>query len=60
MAKQRNLGIDLLRALAMLFVIILHLIGQGGLLEHAEPDSLKYWSSGLGMTGTRWLSASPW
>lgn len=43
MAKQRNLGIDLLRALAMFFVIIWHFIGQGGLLEHAEVGSAKYW-----------------
>jgi len=41
--NSRNLGIDLLRILAMFFVIIWHLIGQGGLLEHAEPASAKYW-----------------
>ncbi len=39
----RNMGIDLLRGLAMFFVIIWHFIGQGGLLEHAEPGSAKYW-----------------
>lgn len=44
MAKQRNLGIDLLRALAMFFVIIWHFIGQGGLLEHAEHGSVKFWA----------------
>ena len=43
MAKQRNLGIDLLRGLAMFFVIIWHFIGQGGLLEHSEPSSVKFW-----------------
>ena len=43
MAKQRNLGIDLLRGLAMFFVIIWHFVGQGGLLEHAEAGSAKYW-----------------
>ena len=31
--NSRNLGIDLLRGLAMFFVIILHFIGQGGLLK---------------------------
>ena len=41
--NKRNPGIDLLRALAMFFVIIWHFIGQGGLLEHAEPGSVKYW-----------------
>lgn len=44
MAKQRNLGIDFLRALAMFFVVIWHFIGQGELLEHTEPGSLKYWT----------------
>lgn len=43
MAKQRNLGIDLLRGLAMFFVIILHFIGQGGLLKHTEAGSVKFW-----------------
>lgn len=42
--NNRNLGIDLLRALAMFFVIIWHFIGQGGLLEHAEPGSVKFWA----------------
>lgn len=41
--NSRNLGIDLLRALAMFFVIIWHFVGQGGLLEHAESGSVKYW-----------------
>ena len=39
----RNMGIDLLRGIAMFFVIIWHFIGRGGLLEHAQPDSLKFW-----------------
>lgn len=41
--NKRNLGIDLLRALAMFLVIIWHFIGQGGLLEYAESGSAKYW-----------------
>ena len=41
--NNRNLGIDLLRAVAMFFVIIWHFVGQGGLLEHAEPGSIKFW-----------------
>lgn len=41
--KSRNLGIDLLRALAMFLVILWHFVGQGGLLAHAEPGSEKYW-----------------
>lgn len=41
--NSRNLGIDLLRAIAMFFVIIWHFIGQGGLLEYSEVGSAKYW-----------------
>jgi surface polysaccharide O-acyltransferase-like enzyme len=40
---KRNPGIDLLRCLAMFYVIILHFIGQGGLLAHAEAGSVKFW-----------------
>ena len=31
----RNMGLDILRALAMFFVISQHILGQGGLVEHA-------------------------
>ena len=41
--NNRNLGIDLLRAVAMFFVVIWHFIGQGGLLDHADPGSFKFW-----------------
>ena len=41
--NNRNLGIDLLRALAMFFVVIWHFVGQGGLMEHTEPGSMKFW-----------------
>lgn len=41
--NSRNLGIDLLRGLAMFFVIIWHFIGQGGMLAHSEPGSAKHW-----------------
>ena len=40
----RNLGIDLLRGLAMFFVILWHFIGQGGLLDHSEPGTVKFWT----------------
>ena len=40
--SSRNLGIDLMRAMAMFFVICLHILGQGGLVAHAEPGSGKY------------------
>lgn len=42
--KSRNLGIDLLRGLAMFFVIVWHLTGQGGLLAHTESGSVKFWT----------------
>ncbi len=37
--RQREPGIDLLRLLAMFFVILLHSLGRGGVLEGAEPGS---------------------
>lgn len=39
----RNYGIDLLRGIAMFFVIMAHVTGQGGLLEQAQIGSAKYW-----------------
>ena len=41
--NDRNLGIDILRALAMFFVICWHLIGQGGVFASAAEGSGKYW-----------------
>ena len=41
--SSRNPGIDLMRALAMFFVICLHLLGQGGLIAHADPGSGKFY-----------------
>lgn len=41
--NNRNLGIDLLRGVAMFFVVIWHFIGQGGLLEHTAPGTVKFW-----------------
>lgn len=38
---KRNLGIDALRAVSMFFVIILHILGQGGVLGAAEGGSVK-------------------
>lgn len=39
----RNLGIDLLRAAAMFFVICLHILGQGGVLSGVQPASGTYY-----------------
>lgn len=41
--RNRNLGIDALRALAMFFVICQHILGQGGLVAGAEGSPLKYY-----------------
>ena len=41
--RNRNYGIDLLRGIAMFFVICQHIIGQGGLLENAVMGSGKFW-----------------
>lgn len=39
---QRNYGIDLLRIISMCFVLLLHVLGAGGILNSTEPYSLKY------------------
>lgn len=41
--NSRNLGIDLMRAMAMFFIICLHIMGQGGLIANAVPGSGKYY-----------------
>ena len=40
---KRNYGIDLLRMLSMFMVVMLHVLGQGGLLYAVEENSVKYW-----------------
>lgn len=39
---KRKYGIDLLRILSMLFIVILHLLKQGGLLDATEINSPNY------------------
>ena len=39
----RNLGIDLMRAMAMFFVICLHILGQGGLVANTDPGSGEFY-----------------
>lgn len=39
---KRNYGIDLLRILLMLMVVLLHVLGDGGVLDSVEPFSLNY------------------
>lgn len=38
----RNVGIDLLRVVAMFYVLILHTLGQGGVLNAAAEGSAQY------------------
>lgn len=39
---ERNYGIDALRILAMLMIVILHILGVGGILDACEPMSVQY------------------
>ena len=45
MAKTRNYGLDLLRMVSMFMVIILHMMGNGGILAAAAPGSALYWAA---------------
>ena len=39
----RNIGLDILRALAMFLVICQHILGQGGLLAHTAAGSARFY-----------------
>ena len=39
--KQRNYGIDFLRLISMFMVVVLHILGQGGILENVQFLSIK-------------------
>lgn len=43
MLKERNYGLDFLRVFSMLLVVVLHVLGQGGILDSAAPGSANYW-----------------
>lgn len=43
--KERNIGMDFLRLLAMFMVIILHIMGRGGLLASTKENDLFYYTS---------------
>lgn len=45
MKKRRIYRLDILRIVAMLGIISLHVLGKGGILSSAQPGSLKYWIS---------------
>ena len=39
----RNLGLDIARICAMCGIIILHILGQGGVLSHISAKGARYW-----------------
>lgn len=39
---KRKYGIDLLRIIAMVLVVVLHILGQGGILIEAEKNEIKF------------------
>ena len=41
----RNYGIDLLRILAMFMVLVLHILGQGGILQAQPVSPRNYWTA---------------
>ena len=44
--KERNVGLDLLRIISMVMVIVLHYLGKGGLLDSQNTDQISntiYW-----------------
>lgn len=47
MAVKRNLGLDLLRMVSMLGVVVLHVLGQQGVLSSATPLSPDYMTAWL-------------
>ena len=42
MKDDRNYGVDALRILAMLMVVVTHILGVGGILDACEPLSARY------------------
>lgn len=40
--KEKNTGIELLRIISMLMVVILHCLGHGGILDSVEKGSINY------------------
>ena len=45
MMTKRNVGVDLLRVIATVQVIILHILGQGGILAAAPSGGAVYWTA---------------
>lgn len=47
MEKNYNNGIELLRIFSMFFIVLLHILGNGGILYYTQPLSAKYFISWL-------------
>ncbi len=45
MVDKRNYGIDLLRLVSMFMVVVLHTLGQGGVIELASLSGASYWTA---------------
>ena len=43
--SSRNWGIDLLRLVAMYYIVVLHTFGLGGICEAAQPGTVQYYFS---------------
>lgn len=46
-ADKRETGLDLLRMVSMLFIVVLHLLGQGGVLRNTAPFSWGFYGAWL-------------
>jgi len=44
---KRDYHVDLFRIVATIFVIMLHVLGQGGILNNTVPDGINYWVAWL-------------
>lgn len=42
---KRNYGIDFLRIVSMFMVVMLHVLGQGGILSSAQTGGVNYWTA---------------
>lgn len=45
--KKRNFGIDCLRALSMIFIVLIHFFNHGGILLSIKPGTIQYMMSYL-------------
>lgn len=46
-SSERNYGIDLLKVISMFFVVILHVLGRGGILDSYSQENASFWVAWL-------------